>query len=153
MRREWDGDEGLLDATDVEKLRECRSRAVEIGEALRSSDRLRVTTVSPNMFRPPPEVTDDQALEMYRKVVAEGRVRADDGWWSNVDMECYGGGLTVLAAIPGKDTFTPGVHLIYRAQDDGFDSYVQSAEIVVEFCDEAIALIERDGSCEMSWSG
>jgi len=45
------------------------------------------------------------------------------------------------------------VHLVYRASDGGFDSYVQAAEITAEFCDEAIALIERDGSCEMSWSG
>jgi hypothetical protein len=69
-------------------------------------------------------------------------------------MDVFGGGITILAAIPGKATFNiPGVHLIYRAADEGFESYVQSAEIVAEFCEEAIALISVDGSCEMSWSG
>ena len=142
-----------LTAGSIDALRQAKARALEVVEALRASDRLRVMTVSPNMFSEPPTYTDDDALRLYREAVAAGRIRPD-GWWSTKDMDGFGAGLTVLAAIPGKATFgIPGVHLIYRKDDEGFESYVQSAEIVSEFCDEAIALIERDGSCYMSWSG
>lgn len=151
MGREWDGDEGLLTAADIPMLRDCKARAEVVAEELRKADRLRVMTVSPNMFSEPPKHTDNDALRMYRKAVSE---REPEGWYSNRDMDVFGGGLTILAAIPGKATFDiSGVHLIYRATDEGVDSYAQSAEITAEFCDEAIALIERDGSCEMHWSG
>lgn len=153
MGREWDGDEGTLTADDVDKLRESKARALQVADELRKSDRLRVMTASPNMFREPPALTDDEALAKYREQISTGRIRPG-GWWSNADMDVFGEGLTVLAAIPGKATFgIPGVHLIYRQPDEGFESYIQSAEIVAEFCDEAISLIERDGSCSMSWSG
>lgn len=152
MGREWDGDEGELTHDDIEKLRECKDRALTIAEELAKRDRLRVMTVSPNMFSAPPQHDDNQALAMYR---AELPLRDEDSWYSKgPDLNVYGKGLTVLAAIPGKATFgVPGVHLIYRAADEGFDFYVQAAEIVAEFCDEAIALIERDGGASMSWSG
>lgn len=151
MGREWDGDEGILTDEDIPKLEESKARAEMVAEELRKSDRLRVFTASPNMFSEPPQTDDNGALRMYREHVAD---REPDGWYSSRDMDVFGGGITILAAIPGKASFNiPGVHLIYRAADDGFDSYVQSAEIVAEFCDEAIALIKRDGSCEMSWSG
>jgi hypothetical protein len=142
-----------LTVGSVDPLRQAKARALEVVEALRASDRLRVLTVSSNVFSEPPTHTDDDALRLYREAVAAGRIQPD-GWWSNINMDVFGDGLTVLAAIPGKATFgVPGVHLIYRQRDEGLDSYVQSAEIVAEFCDEAIALIERDGSCSMSWSG
>lgn len=153
MGREWDGDEGTLTADDIDKLRECKARALEVVEELRASDRLRVMTASPNMFSAPPKTTDDEALAMYRREVANGRIKPDSSW-GNAVMDVYGSGVTVLAAIPGKATFdVPGVHLIYRMGDEGFESYVQSAEITAEFCDEAIALVERDGACQLSWSG
>lgn len=47
----------------------------------------------------------------------------------------------------------PVVVLVYRLSDEAKESYVQSAEIVAEFCDEAIGLIHADGSCFMHWSG
>jgi hypothetical protein len=153
MGREWDGDEGTLTAEDIDKLRESKARALQVADELRKSDRLRVMTASPNVFREPPTVTDDQALAKYREAVAAGRIQPD-GWWSNADMDVFGDGLAVLAAIPGKATFgIPGVHLIYRLAEDVAETYIQSAEITAEFCDEAIGLIERDGSCSMSWSG
>ncbi len=154
MGREWDGDEGTVGADDVVRLRACRVRALEVADALRSCDRLRVVTVGPNMFSPPPMHTDNDALAMYRQHAAEREIKPDDWYLSGPDLEIFGDGLKILAAIPGKATFNvPGVHLIYRQQDDGIDSYIQSAEIVAEFCDEAIDLIERDGSCRISWSG
>lgn len=156
MGREWDGDEGALTDADLPKMGACQDRALEIHAALAASDRLRVTTVSPNMFGVPSRRTDHQALAMYRTHVAErGREIEAGDWYSTAggDLNVYGGGLSILAAIPGMDTFTPGVHLIYRMEGDAFDSYVQSAKITAEFCAEAIMLIKRDGSCKMSWSG
>lgn len=151
MGREWDGDEGVLTADDLPKLRECRQRAQSVVEELSQSDRLRVMTVGPNIFSGPSQHTDDDALAMYR---SRGATSFDDGWYTQGDLHVFGDGLTVLAAIPGKGTFgEPSVHLVYRGADESFESYVQSAEIVVEFCDEAIALVERDGGASMSWSG
>jgi hypothetical protein len=152
MGREWDGNEGTLTADDIDKLRASKSRALDVADALRKCDRLRVFTVSPNMFSEMPSHSDDDALRMYREHRDAREIKPDD-WYSTRGLEVFGDGLSILAAIPGKATFgIPGVHLIYRS-GDGFESYVQSAEIVAEFCDEAIGLIERDGSCHMSWSG
>jgi hypothetical protein len=155
MGREWDGDEGTLTVEDIPKLAASKARALEVADALRKSDRLRVLTVSPNMFSAPPQHTDDDALRMYREHIAARQPdHDDDGWYMTRDLEVYGAGLTILCAVAGKATFDiPGVHLIYRAGVDGYESYIQSAEITAEFCDEAIFLIERDGSCSLSWSG
>lgn len=153
MGREWDGDEGDLTAEDLPKLAECRKRAEAIVAELSACDRLRVMTVSSNMFSERPRHSDNDALRMYREAVAAERVKADE-WWCSLDMDVFGDGVPVLAAVPGDTTFgIPGVHLIYRASDEGFGSYVQSAEIVVEFVDEAMMLIARDGGAQMSWSG
>lgn len=153
MGREWDGDEGTLTAEDIPKLEACHDRALDVHVSLPNSDRLRVMTAAPNMFSPPPQTDDKAALAKYRAKVAE-RPIGDSDWWSNIDMDVFGSGVNVLAAIPGIATFNiPGVHLIYRMADDGFQSYVQSAKITAEFCAEAIALIKRDGSCQISWSG
>lgn len=161
MGRAWDGDEGRLAADDIPKLEACRERAREVVAELGKADRLRVMTVSPNMFSPPPTTTDTEALQAYREHMAERPERpaggpiGEDTWYSTRDLEIYGKtGATILAAIPGVAPFSiPGVHLIFRANDDAFASYVESAEIVVEFCDEAIMLIERDGEARLSWSG
>lgn len=152
MGREWDGDEGELTHDDIDKLLLCKGRAEEIVGLLAESDRLRVTSVSPNIFSARPTSTDDDALKMYRN---ELPLRDPETWYSKgTDLNVFGNGMTLLAAVPGKGTFgEPAVHLIYRPADEGIDSYIQSAEIVVEFCDEAIALIQRDGGARISWSG
>lgn len=156
MGRDWPegGDEAPITAEEIPNLQICASRAREVASKLRDSDKLRVITVSPNMFMAPPEHTDDDALRLYREHIAERPDRdGSDGWYSTRGLEVFGDGLTILAAIPGKATFDiPGVHLIYRATA-AIDSYIQAAEIAAEFCDEATMLIERDGSCSMSWSG
>lgn len=157
MDRDWNNgdDKDPLTVEDIPKLQECRKRASEIVDELATSDRLRVETVSPNMFNAPPQHSSDDALRIYREHVAE-RPGVPVGWYSTMggDLNVYGDGLRVVAAIPGRDTFGgPAVHLLFKARDEAFDSYLQSAEIVVEFIDEAIMLIERDGSCAISWSG
>lgn len=153
MGREWDGDDGVLTADDLPKLAECKARALQVADDLRKCDRLRVLTVSPNLFTAPPTTSDDEALTLYRAKLAEQPIGKGD-WWSSAEMDVFGDGVSILAAVPGQATFNvPGVHLIYRQPDEGFESYIQSAEIVAEFCDEAAALVERDGSARMSWSG
>lgn len=156
MEREWDGDEGALTADDIDKLRASKARALEVAEGLRKADRLRVMTIDHNPFGGLSTRTDADALKSYRAEVAKGSGPFGDGWYSTDggNLNMFGDGLTVLAALPGRSSLnTPAVHLIYRAGDEGFESYIQSAEIVAEFCDEAIGLIERDGSCRLSWSG
>lgn len=102
--------------------------------------------------------SDDDALRMVREALAKPSA-SPDSWYSSRDLNMYGEGVTILASVPGaekrffSDEPWPAVHLVYRSKDDGLDSYVQAAEITAEFCDEAIALIERDGSAYLSWSG
>lgn len=159
MGREWDGDDGLLTETDIPKLIECRKRAEGIAAELANSDRLRVLTVSPNQLMGPEwlDIDEGKALALVREKATEYGDRK--GWWTNRDMGWFGGTLNVIAMVPGgqkqflRDGRWPCVHVIYRADAEGFESYVESARIVVEFCDEAIALIEKDGSAELSWSG
>lgn len=154
MGREWDGDSGELTHDDIPKLLECRDRAQSVADELKGSDRLCVLTVAGNIFSAPPTATEDDALRTYRETVARGTSFGDDAWYSTLGIEVFGSGMTLLGAVPGKGTFgEAAVHLVYRGDDESFSSYVESAEIVVEFCDEAISLVERDGGASMSWSG
>lgn len=107
---------------------------------------------------------------------AEGKDKPDwgeDGGYSNAKgfVAGFDTGLEVLAVSLGRhpladfgSKFAPGTLgstmgqlpqavLVYRMDAEAKESYVQSAEIVAEFCDEAIELIKRDGSCVMTWSG
>lgn len=161
LGRDWEGEgAGTLTSDDIPALKECAARAREVARLLDGSDRLRVMTVSPNQFSGPDflKLDDSAALAKYREQVADGCIK-DDGWWSNRDMEVYGSGVSILAAMPGGtraffgDQPWPCVHLVYRMSDEGFVSYLQSALITAEFCEEAIALVERDQAAYMSWSG
>jgi hypothetical protein len=155
-----DGADPVLTDAHISLLEQCRTRAASVAERLHGSDRLAVMKVSPNQFsREWLNIDSDKALSLYRDAVRSERIRSNEGWWSNRDMKVFGEGVTILAAVAGvekrffSDDPWPAVHLIYRLTDEGFESYVQSAEIVVEFIDEAISLIRRDGSCSMRWSG
>jgi hypothetical protein len=55
--------------------------------------------------------------------------------------------------VGGQMGVAPQVVLVYRQTEEGTKSYIESAEIIAEFCDEAIMLIKADGSCHMHWSG
>lgn len=145
-------------SASISVLRECRERALQVAEELRTCDRLRVATVESNPFSGSQHLTDDGAMEVYRKFMAGRPASEQSSWLSGRDGEFFVGGFEFLAAIPAvHENFmrqlTPCVYLIYRQADEGLESYVQSAEITAEFCDEAIVLIERDGSVFMHWSG
>ena len=149
-----------LTADAIPRLLQCKSRALDVVRWLGASDQLRVTTVSANQLGGIEWLSrsDADALALYREEAARNATRSPLGWsYSTRDMEVHPAGFTILAAIPGgnkrffSDDRWPAVHLVYKA-DEAHESYVQSAEITAEFCDEAIGLIERDGVCYMRWS-
>lgn len=169
MEREWDGDDGLITGADVPKLLLCRARAEEIVEKLKAADPLRVTDVSgmvggpggpAHLWRELPSA--DEVLAWYREekqrheaMDAKTREMFGEGY-SNAKGTVFGfeSGMEILAATGGVDPIgRPAAMLVYRMNKEGHDSYVQSAEIVVEFIDEALELIKRDSMAHLSWSG
>ena len=156
MEREWDGDEGVLTADDIPKLRECKARAEQVAAEIRASDGLRVMSLSPNQFAGTDflKVDEDAAIAMVREKAAAPKTPFGSGWWSSLNFDWFGGDLEVVATVWGGAVLGgPALHVVYKGSDEGRESYVQSAEIVAEFCDEAVALIERDQSAFMVWSG
>jgi len=165
MERDWDGDEGRIDADDILKLEDARRRAGIVAGELKDCDSLRVMTISANQLTGLDwlQIDSDRALEIYRKEAERtaGRDTSNSPFgsaYSSSEGEFFGEkGWEFLAAIPGGEKMFfnedrwPAVHMIYRSE--ALDSYIQSAEIVVEFIDEAIELIKRDGAAYISWSG
>jgi hypothetical protein len=160
LGREWDGDSGVLITDDLPRLREAQKRAEQVVGELLSCDPIRVLSETPvlgereHMWSSLPD--EDQVLAWYRDEKAQHGSRGDDGGYSNDKGLVLGfsRGLEVLAVTLGVDLLgRPAAILVYRQEKESLDSYVQSAEIVVEFCDEAVALVERDGSAQMVWSG
>lgn len=147
-----------LDEGAVENLQKARVRAQEVAQALRDvGTPIRATTVSQNMFRGPSTKTSEDAIAWYREQVEKEKDMPPmfKGGWSSGEGEYFGeDGMTVLAAMPGQDILGyPCVHLVYSLPDDATKSYIESADIVVEFIDEILELIATDGSCEIHWSG
>lgn len=151
-----------LSAEQIPDLEATRERAVAVAAEIRASDPLRTTTVSTHigpadhMWSAPP--TQEQALAWYReeKQGHEGKPFPFGEGYSCAkgDIMGFSEGLEVLGATLGRDVLgQPCGILIYRMNPDLQEEYAQAAEIAAEFCDEAIELIKRDGSCVMSWSG
>lgn len=155
-----------LTAASVEPLKEVKKRALQVAEELRTCDPIRTMSeglllggpAHDHMWRTPP--TEGDALAWYREQQAEhaGReVPSPFGEsYSNAKGLVLGftAGTEVLALVAGRDVLgKPAAIAVYRLGKEAVDSYVQSAEITAEFCDEAISLITADGSCFMHWSG
>lgn len=155
MGREWDGDEGALTADDVPKLAECKARALDVAERLRKVDPLRVEEIGNFLVQPTMRQQDFLAWYRKEKAKREGKPSPfDSEGYSCREGTVFGfaKGMEVLAITVGLGTFgEPAALIVYRSE--AIDSYVESAEITAEFCDEAISLIERDGSAHISWSG
>lgn len=125
--------------------------------------------------------TQDEVLSWYREELEkhkaapprpEGSLDLGEGYRS-AKGEVFGfkKGLEILAVTLAANPMTrfsrqfapgtvgwsmgqdPVAVLVYRMGDEGKQSYVESAEIIAEFCDEAIELIKADGDCIMHWSG
>jgi hypothetical protein len=166
MEREWDGDDGNLTAIDLPRLSECLKRAQQVVEELRTCDPIRVMSESlmlgnaEHMWHEPP--TEDQALAWYRDEklkhadVNQKTVEMFGEGYSNAKgfVAGFTKGMEVLAVTVGRDIIgRPAAMLIYRPPAENVTSYIESAEITVEFVEEAIMLIERDGAANLHWSG
>lgn len=145
-----------LTAASIPALEAARGRAEKIAADLRElSAPVKVMTVSHNMFRAQSPKTAEEALAWYREQASKGDSAPGGGSWSNIDGHFFGGSpVEVVAAVPGVSVLgEPGVHLVYRLDDDVTDHYAQSAEVAAEFTEEAIELIRKDGAVHMHWSG
>ncbi len=98
------------------------------------------------------DTTAEQAIALLNGQLDK---RVPDNEWgnnfSNRDGAFFLDGLTVLAAVRGKDVLKrPCVHLIYRLEDEGFTFYSDALDILVESLEAQIALPE--GSVSYAWS-
>lgn len=156
------GDDVRLTAADAALLEQCRDRALTVTEELRTSDRLRVESFTSmigegvdHMWPAPP--TTGEVLAWYRQERDRDR-KVPPGYGEGYG--CAKGtvfgfteGAEVLAVTVGRDVrASPAAILVFRVDEETLTSYVQSAEITAEFCDEAIDLIAADGSCYLMWS-
>jgi hypothetical protein len=147
----------------VVALRKCKKNADQVATQLRGNGPfLRVQTVeaeshlgdAEHLWAKPP--TSDEALAWYREQLARPESSGPFGEsWSNAKGTFWGKpdseGFNVLASVPGKDILgRPCVHLVYRNEAAGH--YAMTADVAGEFCDEAIALIKRDGVAYIHWS-
>ena len=148
-------EEAALTAESIPALEEAKDRALSVADRLRGCDRLRVHTPSAGIIGPQdhlwPELPSaDKVLDWYRSETARP---ASFESYSTGKGTVYRTGLTILAITLGRDPLgCPAPVVVYRADDDSLDSYIQSAEIIAEFCDEAIGLIQRDGEAQIFWS-
>ncbi|WP_027946570.1 hypothetical protein [Amycolatopsis taiwanensis] len=156
-----DSDEYEFELTEgsIPALETAKARALEIADELRKCDPLGVMSESPlfgaaeHMWRELP--TESEVLDWYRSE-KDRNANRNTAWgesYSTAKGLVFGltEGLEVLAVTLGRDSLgRPSAILVYRSQ--ARDSYVQSAEITAEFCDEAISLIRRDGAAFIHWS-
>lgn len=153
-----------LTEASISALEEAKARALQVAQEIRECDPLRTTSVTAHlghrehMWQTPP--SEEQALAWYREEQVKNAGRSDlfggGGGYSNAKGSILGfaEGLEILGVTIGQNILgMPSAILVFRMGREGLDSYVQSAEITAEFCDEAIALIRQDGSCSMHWSG
>lgn len=152
-----------LTAASASALREAAERALSVAQRLRECEPLRTEIAAPmlgsaeHMWRDLPSAAE--VLEWYRaeRVREIGR---DPRWGEGYNCAkgsvfglSKGVHLEVVAATVGKSVFGPCAVLVYKPSREAVDSYVASAEITAEFCEEAIALIEADGAAFIHWSG
>jgi hypothetical protein len=164
---------GWIDQRHIGALGTAKQRALTIAERLRTCDPLRVEAIHGPILGDRDHLwsqlpTDDEVLAWFRSEQAKREAMKaereaagkslDDGWltggYSNAKGTVFGftEGMDVLAVTVGRDVIgRPAPMIVYRSK--AVDSYIESAEIVAEFCDEAIGLIQQDGTAYVSWSG
>ncbi|MEV6413890.1 hypothetical protein [Kribbella sp. NPDC051718] len=148
----------LTDAS-IPGLEQAKDKALSVASRLATCDSLRVMDATA-MIGSPEHLwgdlpTDEQVLAWYREEKAGSADRAwlADGGYSTAKGAVLGfdKGQEVFAMTLGKDVLgRPCAMAVYRGD---VSSYMESAEIVAEFCDEAVMLIRRDGAVFMHWSG
>lgn len=148
-----------MSEASIPALEEAKKRALSIADRLRTCDPLRTMDAS-GMIGPPDHLWDglptgDDALAWYREEQARNAAAplVDEGWYSSAKGTVFGfdKGQEILALTVGRDILGRACALaVYRSDAS---SYIESAEITAEFCDEAVMLIRRDGGVFMHWSG
>lgn len=149
----------------VPGLTQAKEKALEIAGRLRESDGLQATQVTSmvgsqtHLWPPNKRIEAEDVLSWYREEREKNSQRAASpfdgsgystakgavfGFEEGKAMEVFG----AVASINGM--FGAEAYLVVKSD---LEYYVQQAEIVGEFCDEAVALIEQDGSAYISWSG
>lgn len=161
VNQDFDG--GTVREEHIEPLRAAKGKALDVAARIRSAELpLRIMTAyglqgsADHLWSEPP--TPDEVLEWARGELAKGvrDYQPGDGY-SNAKGLVFPAGTEIVAVTTcrGRGLFHAQAEaaIVFRQGDEARESYAQSAEIIAEFCDEAIALIERDGSAYVSWSG
>lgn len=154
-------EEGLI-AITKEHLQATRERAREVKAKIIGARWLRCTSVSANILRPDLNgiPNEGQAIAAAAEAMTKfeqaksGEKSGEDhliggSYWNALGHFSIDEPLEVVAMIPGRDSLGPAVHVVYKTRDDDKQWYVQMCDIIVEFCDEALAM--RD-PCIL-WSG
>lgn len=133
---------------------------------VKNVDGYRITKIQPNMFMGFDKLpkSEFEALNEFTKVRTEHakhhRTGSDFNWFSNGIGEYFlGEHMQLAAAIPGIDEHhfsgkpMPVTYLVYKFEDDdGYNHYIQSLEILIETCDFALAQPDVD-KLYLAWSG
>jgi len=138
-------DDGRIKYTHNE-LRIARQRAIEVIERFRTlylkENLYGVTAVRHNIFKAQ-ETTEDKVLEIvYNEEKSKEGIREKYNY-SNIKGHfffCYP--LEVVAILPGKDAMGECIWIVYKMDEEVFQHYMQTAEIILEFIDNALTLPE-----------
>lgn len=153
-----DEEEYTTEITDLAAIELCRERAVQIVDALekiKSEPVYNVMTETATRFGgDKAAVSAEQALVIFDSERAKEKDSMFDSGYSNRDGAFFPDSRSIhmVAAIPGVDVLgQPAMHIIHK--EEFHDSYLESAHVLVEFCDELAALVTSDGAAYLNWSG
>lgn len=158
-------DEYLIKVDDPSKVVEARKKALEcvdVLSALQEGYVYRVDSIRAQSLRPQDTdgpMSDGQALRIFHEQrqqhedrQAESKNPFGGAWGGALGDFWLDKPLEVAALMPGVDILgAPCVHAIYRTKLH--ESYLESAKVLVEFCDELLDLIKQDGCAYIHWSG
>lgn len=142
---------------DVEALEDCRKRAEQVAseidkcDALRTLDATSMMGSAPHMWSSLP--SEEQVLEWYREERGSKRSIGSSYSCAKGLVLGFDKGTEILALTIGQRFGEVCAIAVFRMNQESLDHYRQTAEIITEFCEEAIALIEQDGAAYISWSG
>lgn len=150
-------EEYVYEVRDLDKIAEARSnaeRCVQALEVLGDSPIYRVDSQNAATLRPQNHGGPLDKAGALRVFLETKRDHKDSsfGAFSNSNGSFYlKEPLEVVATMPGKDFMGACVHVVYQTKLHS--SYVESAHVLVEFCDELADLVKRDGVAYIHWSG
>lgn len=164
LQMDFEDVDGWLREDDIEGLRLCRERALQVADEIANWDRIMVAEFHGPILGDAAHLWDklptkEQVLEWGREeLTKEKNDLFGSGGYSTAKGSVFSDGFELLAITLGEDRYAFGrapvtAYGIYKSNDENTAFYEEAARITAEFCEEAIALIQRDGSVQMSWSG